>query len=513
MQNLSTSHSARRRIAILGAGPGGLAAGRWLLEAGLDPVIFEASADIGGQWNLSVPGNGTWPEMRTNTSRAMTCFSDLDYSEGTQVFPRVTQVQSYLRDYAARFGLDGRIRSDHRVTSLRREGDGWLLTAETHAGLYRGQFDQVIIATGRHRDPLMPEIPGLSEFSGRLGVRHAREYCGTEPRRGSRVMVAGCSISALEIASELAQGAASEVILSARRMRYVLPKLVAGVPTDHLMFTRAAARAMEILQPEQCMAAFASRIRALAGNPALSGAMAADDDVLAAGISQSQGFLSAVAEGRIETRPWISLIEGKRVTFTDQTVREVDGIILGTGYGIALPFLDDPVRAVLGLDADGRGTGLRLHAHSFHPDLPGLAFLGLYDLVGPYFPVLELQARWIARCLAGHANRNGTMPAWGTMAADISGPIPEGPIPMQVAALDFARRLGAEPELGDRPRLARLLAFGPLAAVGFRLDGPDRLTDAETRLRRLATAFDETMLSGADEALLAGLQDVPSDAA
>jgi len=105
------------------------------------------------------------------------------------------------------------------------------------------------------------------------------------------------------------------------------------------------------------------------------------------------------------------------------------------------------------------------------------------------------------------------MPAHGTMAADISGPVPEGPVPMQVAALDFARRLGAEPELGDRPSLARLLAFGPLAAVGFRLDGPDQLTDAETRLRRLAAAFDETMLSGADEALLAGLQDVPSYAA
>jgi hypothetical protein len=28
----------------------------------------------------------------------------------------------------------------------------------------------------------------------------------------------------------------------------------------------------------------------------------------------------------------------------------------------------------------------------FHPDLKGLAFLGLFDLVGPFFPVLELQA-------------------------------------------------------------------------------------------------------------------------
>ncbi|HEY1945159.1 MAG TPA: hypothetical protein VGH40_23845 [Roseiarcus sp.] len=56
------------------------------------------------------------------------------------------------------------------------------------------------------------------------------------------MLVAGCSISALEIASDLAPGAAN-VSVAMRRQRYVLQKLLAGVPADHVAFTRFAAQA------------------------------------------------------------------------------------------------------------------------------------------------------------------------------------------------------------------------------------------------------------------------------
>jgi dimethylaniline monooxygenase (N-oxide forming) len=44
---------------------------------------------------------------------------------------------------------------------------------------------------------------------------------------------------------------------------------------------------------------------------------------------------------------------------------------------------------------------MNLHDYTFHPELPGLAFAGLYDQVGPLLPVLELQARWVAYTFAG----------------------------------------------------------------------------------------------------------------
>ena len=62
------------RVAIVGAGPGGLAAAKYAIEAGLDVTVFEASDDLGGQWHTTACHSGVWPGMQTNTSRAMTAF-------------------------------------------------------------------------------------------------------------------------------------------------------------------------------------------------------------------------------------------------------------------------------------------------------------------------------------------------------------------------------------------------------------------------------------------------------
>ena len=65
------------RIAIIGAGPSGLAAAKHGLDSGFDVTVFEADRTLGGQWHTSAAHSGVWPGMRTNTSRAMTAFSDL----------------------------------------------------------------------------------------------------------------------------------------------------------------------------------------------------------------------------------------------------------------------------------------------------------------------------------------------------------------------------------------------------------------------------------------------------
>src|SRR5690606_8436247 len=103
------------------------------------------------------------------------------------------------------------------------------------------------------------------------------------------------SISALEIASELALGGA-RVVTSYRRQRYIVPKLMAGVPTDHVLFNRAAALAAEALPPASLARELKATIVRHAGCPEQYGARAAAEDVFAAGIAQSQHFLASVAE-------------------------------------------------------------------------------------------------------------------------------------------------------------------------------------------------------------------------
>ena len=59
-------------IAIIGAGPAGLAAAKYLIQHGFNPTIFEQGDSVGGQWSGGAAHSGVWPSMRTNTSRLMT---------------------------------------------------------------------------------------------------------------------------------------------------------------------------------------------------------------------------------------------------------------------------------------------------------------------------------------------------------------------------------------------------------------------------------------------------------
>ncbi|MXQ12832.1 flavin-containing monooxygenase [Microvirga makkahensis] len=473
-------------VGIIGAGPAGLVTARWLSSHGFEPILFEAADHLGGQWNATSPLSGTWRGMRTNTSRVLTRFSDLDHPEGSPVYPSREDIHAYLERYAQQFGLMPRIRNRTWVEQLQRaDGGGWLLRSRRDGEIQTGHFARVVVASGRYVVPEVPAVPGLNGFTGALRAAHTSQYDSGQTYRGKDVLVAGCSISALEIASDIALSGARSVTVCYRRQRYILPKLVAGVPTDHVMFTRAAALAGEVLPPDVLAAGLKATVLRVAGSPDQFGARTPDENVFTAGITQSQNFLPLVAEGRIAVRPWIEAVDGRSVRFADGTTDAFDAILFGTGYRLSLPFLAPEMAAVLGLD----DTHIDLCDHTFHPELEGLAFVGLYDQVGPFFPVLELQARWIAYTWAGVI----PAPSSDVLAAGLarSRALRGGPqsIPMQVLALLFARNANVEPDLGKWPDLERALLFGPLSSVSFRLEGPDSLEDAPELTAAAAAAF------------------------
>src|SRR5215469_18286524 len=120
---------SRRRVAIVGSGPGGLVAARYLKHHAFEPVLFEQSDQIGGQWNVRSPHSGVWPSMVTNTSRFLTCFSDLAPEPGAPIFPSNHEILGYLKRYARRFDIDSHIRYRTRVELIERNpnGEGWVI--------------------------------------------------------------------------------------------------------------------------------------------------------------------------------------------------------------------------------------------------------------------------------------------------------------------------------------------------------------------------------------------------
>jgi dimethylaniline monooxygenase (N-oxide forming) len=465
-------------VAVIGAGPAGLAVSRWLLSQGFEPSIFEQGPTLGGQWT-SLPGrSGVWPGMRTNTSRILTAFSDLP-QDGDLVFPSGADILDYLHRYAAVFDLKSRLRCGTRVEAVTRCDQGWLVG---HHG-QQETFDRVVVAAGRFHTPAVPHAAGLDSFSGGAGAISSYEYRGPSAYRGKRILVAGCAVSALEIAAELAARGADRVVVTQRRQRYVLPKFVAGVPSDHRMFTRYGALANETLAPAEIDRQLKEIVLESAGSPEQYGAPRPAESLFAAGVTLSQNYLPAVAEGAISVRPWLQSVAGTAVTFSDGHVEEFDGIVFGTGFELSLPFLGDDVRAILNLDAGGFDTD----RYTFHPDLPGLAFMGMWDQSGGYFVPLELQARWIAYTWGGAIEEVSEADQRAAIAAcRATGPRKTR---MNLAAVMFARAAGVEPRLASWPELRRALLFGPLAPSCFRLEGPDALPDAPARFAREAAAF------------------------
>ena len=221
--------SSARAVAVIGAGPAGLAAARWLAAQGFEPVLLEASGGVGGQWRATNPMSGVWFDMRTNTSRLVTRFSDLDYPPGTAMFPHNREVLAYLEAYAAQFGLDRRLRTGCEVERLERTPDGWRLQWREAGGVGSESFARVVVASGRYNHPAVPAIDGLDGFAGPGGVVHTFDYCDPAAYRDQRVLVAGGAISALEVASDIALAEAARVTVACRRQRYVMPKLTVMV--------------------------------------------------------------------------------------------------------------------------------------------------------------------------------------------------------------------------------------------------------------------------------------------
>jgi dimethylaniline monooxygenase (N-oxide forming) len=467
-------------VAVIGAGPAGLVAARWLLSQGFEPTIFEQAPILGGQWTGLEGLSGVWPSMHTNTSRVLTTFSDLDH-ETDHVHLASSAVLAYLRRYADVFGLTSRIRFNTRVTLVSRTDGGWLVSC----GETGSHFDRVVVASGRFHAPAFPSIPGLDTFSGAAGVSSTFDYRTPERYRGRRVLVAGGAISALEIASELAQLGAGRVVVTQRRQRYVLPKFAAGVPSDHRIFTRYGTLAGESLPAPEVDRQLKEVVVEAGGSPEQYGAPAPDPSLFAAGVTLSQDYLPLVAQGGITVRPWIDSIAGKTVNFTDGQSEQFDGIVLGTGFDLKLPFLSDDIVATIQLDR----VHLNADRYTFHPDLPGLAFMGMFDQSGGYFVPLELQARWIAYTWGGTIEPTPALDQWSAIAAYRARRGLSQKSRMNVVALGFARAAGVEPSLNRWPELFRALLFGPLAPSCFRLEGPDALPDAPARFARDAAEF------------------------
>jgi len=395
------------KVAVIGAGPSGLSACKALAEMNVDFVCLEAGQGIGGIWDVERVTGGGYRSLQTNTSTRSMAYSDFPFPEDHSPYGTAPQMLAYFESYAKHFDLLKHIRFGERVASaMPVNGAGWRLELE---GGETREYKAVIIATGQYNHPKRPHNETPGEFTGE--ILHVYDYLDPATPvdcRGKRVIVVGLGSSAAELATELSDpdgpvGCASELILSARSGRWVMPKLFGGSPAD--------ARAPHPAQP------LPGVLRWLPGEAApwimrrIFGKMLRSTWKKmggAAGLglpepsiepwedrpTLSVDFVPALKAGRIDVRSGIERFEGSTVTFEDGSETEADVILYATGYQLGFPYLS---REVLGCDA----PDLALYQRIAHPEQEGLFFVGCCRVMCSLWPLAEQQSRWVARALSG----------------------------------------------------------------------------------------------------------------
>ena len=441
------------RIAIVGAGPSGLAALRALSAAGFDAVAHERGARIGGIWTLEERPTAAYRSLHLITSRARTEYAELPMPEGTPDYPARDSVGRYLEGYADRFGLRERIRLQSEVRRAQRlEGGGWEI--ELGSG-ERERADALVVANGHNDVAKWPDPPYPGDFAGEQV--HALHYGDAARFEGRRVVVVGMGNSAMDIATDISL-VAERTMLSARHGSWVIPKRLLGRPADQVVKPWVAVHVpWRIRQPLS-----QTLLRVVVGPPERYGLPEPSRGLFQDHPTISDTILSRISHGAIEPKAGIAELAGDRVRFADGSEEPADAIVWCTGYSVSIPFLDESLTG-----ADPRE--LRLYKRVLHLDVEDLFFVGLMQSTGSAFPIVESQAELLASHLSGRwappskarmradaeRRHRRALRRWGphgrpTMRVDFDGHMHE--LGRELArGRRRAERGGARPPLAPRP--------------------------------------------------------------
>ncbi|MDX6302503.1 MAG: trimethylamine monooxygenase [Nocardioidaceae bacterium] len=314
------------RVAVIGAGPSGLAALHAFERAsrqGVDIpeiVCFEKQSDWGGLWNYTwragldqhgAPVHGSmYRYLWSNGPKEVLEFADYTFEDhfGKPIpsFPPREVLRHYITGRAEKDDLRRFIQFNTAVRWISETTDGFEVTTETVTDGRTAveQFDYVIVATGHYSTPNVPEYEGFASFPGR--IMHSHDFRDAKEFAGRDLLVMGSSYSAEDIALQSKKYGASTVTITHR--------------------------------------------------------------------NEPMGF--NWPEG-IDEVPLLTKVDGNTAHFVDGTTRNVDAIVLCTGYRHHFPFIDE---------------GLRLRtANVLYP--PNL-YRGVFWLDNPKFMYLGMQDQY-----------------------------------------------------------------------------------------------------------------------
>ncbi|MBB5939632.1 flavin-containing monooxygenase [Streptomyces zagrosensis] len=374
-------------VYVIGGGPGGLATAAALGERGVRAVVVEKGHAVAGAWRTH------YDRLQLHTTRRMSALPGLAIPRSYGRWVGRDNLVRYLEQYVERHQLE--CVTGVAVSRIERApADGpaagnWVLHATGGREL---TAPAVVVATGYHHAPHLPEWPGLTEYAGE--VLHAAEYRDAGPYRGKDVLVVGAGNSGAEIATDLADGGAGRVRWAVRTPPHIVRRSRLGWSAQR---SAVLARRMPVGVMDHASAArakFCAPDLAEHGlpRPASAGGAGLYSRARAGAIPvRDAGIVRAVRAGRVEVVAAVESFDGDKPVLVDGSRIDSEVVIAATGYR---PGLDQLVGHLDVLDAHGRP---RVHGARSLATAPGLHFTGYTNPVSGMLRELGIDARKIAK--------------------------------------------------------------------------------------------------------------------
>lgn len=212
----------KKRVAIIGAGPSGLAQMRAFQSAAAkgedipEIVCYEKQSNWGGLWNYTwrtgldqygEPVHGSmYRYLWSNGPKEGLEFADYSFEEhfGKQIasYPPRAVLLDYIEGRVKKAGVRDWIKFNTIVSRVEAEGHKFSVTSrDLPSGAESTEvFDYVVCASGHFSTPNMPDFEGFNSFKGR--ILHAHDFRDALEFKDQDILIVGTSYSAEDIGSQ-----------------------------------------------------------------------------------------------------------------------------------------------------------------------------------------------------------------------------------------------------------------------------------------------------------------------
>jgi cation diffusion facilitator CzcD-associated flavoprotein CzcO len=373
-------------IAIIGSGFSGLGMAIRLKQAGMNNfVVLERAGEVGGTWQAN-----TYPGCACDVPSHLYSFSFAPNPDWTQTYSTQPEIWAYLRRVADDFGVRSHVQLNTAVESGAWAGDHWEL--ETTQGTLRARV--LIAGMGPLTEPKLPDIPGLEDFDG--PVFHSARWDHDADLKGKRVASIGTGASAIQYVPAI-QPEVGQLHVFQRTAPWVLPHSNRPIRA----WERRLYRRLPVLQRLARGGVYAGREALVLGfvknpklmkvverlarkhmqhqidDPELLEKVTPDYTIGCKRILPSNRWYRALGKPNVElVTDAIAEVRGNAVVTADGREREVDAIVLGTGFHVTDIPAAHRIRGRGGVLLDDLWQGSpRAHLGSTVAGFPNLFFL------------------------------------------------------------------------------------------------------------------------------------------